>query len=84
MFAHGVLGATMFGWRATMLLILRGPFSRCETGSWTMLALPLILWFVADSAFSLYIGFWQNVLLNVILFLFFGIPIGATRRYFSS
>ncbi len=83
LFAHGVLGATMLGWGATMLLILRGPFKRCEPGGWTMLAMPLILWFIADSAFSLYTGFWQNVLLNAVLLLLFGIPLGATRRYFS-
>lgn len=47
-----------------------------------MLAAPLILWFVADSAFSLYTGFWQNVLLNAVLLLLFFIPLGATRKYF--
>ena len=82
LFAHGVLGATMFGWGATMLLILKGPFQRCEPGGWMMLAAPLILWFVADSAFPLYTGFWQNVLLNAVLLLLFGIPLGVTRRYF--
>ncbi len=84
MFAHGVLGATMLGWGATMLLILKGPFRRCESGGWMMLAMPLILWFVMDSAFSLYTGFRQNVLLNAVLLLLFGIPLGATRRYFLS
>lgn len=84
LFAHGVLGATMFGWGATMLLILKGPFQRCEPGGWMMLAMPLILWFVADSAFSLYTGYWQNVLLNAVLLLLFGIPLGVTRRYFFS
>ena len=82
MFAHGVLGATMVGWSATMLLILKGPFRRREPGGWMMLAIPLILWFIADSAFSLYTGFWQNVLLNAVLLLLFGIPLLATRKYF--
>ncbi|MCW8815998.1 MAG: hypothetical protein OQK59_08455 [Chlorobium sp.] len=82
MFAHGVLGATLLGWGATMLLILKGPFRRCEPGGWMMLTAPLILWFVADSAFSLYTGFWQNVLLNAVLLLLFGIPLLATRKYF--
>lgn len=82
MFAHGVLGATMVGWGSTMFLILKGPFKRCESGGWIMLAAPLILWFVADSAFSLYTGFWQNVLLNAVLLLLFGIPLGVTRKYF--
>lgn len=58
------------------------PFQRCESGGWIMLAAPLILWFVADSAFSLYTGFWQNVLLNGVLILLFFIPLGATRKYF--
>ena len=81
-FAHGVLGATMLGWGTTMLLILTGPFRRCERGGWAMLAIPFILWFVADSAFSLYTGFWQNVLLNAVVILLFAIPLGATRKYF--
>ena len=83
LFAHGVLGATMLGWGAAMLLILRGPFRRREPDGWTMLAAPLVLWFIADSAYSLYTGFWQNVLLNAVLLLLFGIPLGATRKYFS-
>ena len=37
---HGVLGAVMFGWGLTLLLVLMGPFRRGEKEGWNMFALP--------------------------------------------
>ena len=81
-FVHGVLGAVMFGWGLAMLITLAGPFRRGETVGWKLLALPLVAWFVPDTVFSLYTGFWQNAVLNTGFALLFAIPLVATRRVF--
>jgi len=82
LFAHGVLGAVMLGWGVSMFLIIRGPFQRRDSGGWALLAAPMLVWFAADTGFSLYTGFWQNAILNSALLLLFAIPLAATRRYF--
>jgi hypothetical protein len=82
MFAHGVLGTVLFGWGVAMLLVLRGPFVQCQPIGWTLLAVPIAAWYVSDTAYSLYTGFWQNSILNTILAVLFAIPLGATRKYF--
>lgn len=82
-FAHGVLGVVMLGWGVTMLLILRGPFCRCDSDGWALLAVPMLTWFVADTGFSLFTGFWQNAILNSVLLVLFAIPLAATWKYFN-
>jgi hypothetical protein len=82
MFAYGVLGAVMQGWGVSMFMIVRGPFCRCESGGRALLAAPMLIWFLADTGFSLYTGFWQNGILNAVLLLLLAIPLAATRRYF--
>lgn len=81
---HGVIGAVMFGWGAAMLLVLRGPFRRGEREGWLLLALPLIAWYVPDTLFSLYTGFWQNAVLNTVLAMLFAIPLAACRKHFRA
>lgn len=81
-FAHGVLGAVMLGWGASMFLIIRGPFRRRESDGWGLLVVPMLVWFTADTGFSIYTGFWQNAILNSVLLLLFAIPLAATRRRF--
>ena len=75
---HGVLGAVMFGWGALMLMVLHGPFRRGAQEGWNMLAISVILWFVPDTAFSVWTGFWQNALLNTSFAILFLIPLAAT------
>jgi hypothetical protein len=81
--AHGVLGAVMFGWGATLLLVLRGPFKRLDSDGWNMIAIPVAAWCVPDTAFSLYTGFWQNAVLNSVFAVLFLIPLLVTRKYFA-
>ncbi len=77
---HGVLGAVMFGWGTTLLLVIRGSFLRGSRESWNTLAIAVSAWFVPDTALSLWTGFWQNALLNVAIALIFAIPLAATRE----
>lgn len=81
-FIHGDLGSTIVGWCTTVFLVLNGPFRRCERGAWLMLALPLVLWYVTNSWFSVYTGFWHNVVFNLVFLSLYAIPLAATRKYF--
>jgi hypothetical protein len=41
-------------------------------------AVSIAAWFVPDTAFSLWTGYWQNAVLNGVLALAFAIPLAAT------
>ncbi len=81
-FISAVLGAVMFAWSITFLYVLNGPFRRGEKEGWRTLAVSLVAWFIPDTAFSLWSGFWQNAVLNVILATLFAIPLVATYSMF--
>jgi hypothetical protein len=72
-FVYAVLGAVMFGWGALLLMVLRGPFRRGDRDAWWMVAVSVALWFVPDTVYSLWSGYWQNAVLN----LGFGVAFGA-------
>ncbi|MBI3896921.1 MAG: hypothetical protein HY308_01335 [Gammaproteobacteria bacterium] len=78
---HAVLGATLFGWGAALLIVLLGPFRRGSKEGWFMVAASLLAWFVPDTAFSLWSGFWQNAVLNSVFAIAFAIPLAATYRF---
>ncbi len=80
--AHGVLGAVLFGWGVMMLLALQGSFLRQDPEGWSLIAIPLLAWYIPDTAFSLYTGFWQNAVLNTGFAVMFAIPLAATHHYF--
>jgi hypothetical protein len=77
---HAVLGAVMFGWGAAMLFLVLGPLRRKSFEAWLTLAVSLTAWFVPDTAFSLWSGFWQNAAFNCVFMLLFAIPLAATYR----
>ena len=79
---HGVLGAVMVGWAITLLFIAIGPFGRGSWDGWLAIAVSLSAWFVADTAFSLWTGFWPNAVLNLVVATLFAIPLAATYRSF--
>ena len=79
---HGVLGAVMFGWGTLLLVILIGPFKNGSIDGWYYLATSVIAWFVPDTLFSLWKGFWQNAILNSILLSLLTLPLIATYNAF--
>ncbi len=81
-FMGAVLGAVMVGWAVLLLFVLYGPFRRMETAAWDMIAVSLLAWFVPDTAFSLWSGFWQNAVLNTVMLAAFVVPMAATYRRF--
>lgn len=81
-FMGAVLGGVMIGWATLLLFVLAGPFRRAERSAWDMIAVSLAAWFVPDTAYSAWSGFWPNVVLNAALLVVFVIPLAATYRTF--
>jgi hypothetical protein len=81
---HGVLGAVMFGWGVALLLVLLGPFQRGSREGWLILSVSVAVWFVPDTLFSLWTGFWQNAVLNLVFAFLFAIPLVATHGLFKN
>jgi len=79
---HAVLGAVMFGWGAALLLVARGLFARGVREGWQIVAVSVVAWFIPDTAFSLWSGFWQNAVLNLVFIALFAAPLSATYRVF--
>ena len=81
---HGVLGAVMFGWGMALLMVLLGPFRRGSREGWLILSVSVAVWFVPDTLFSLWTGFWQNAVFNLVFALLFAIPLAATYGVFRN
>lgn len=81
---HAVLGAVMFGWGLALLLVVRRLFVRGAQEGWQIVAVSVAAWFVPDTLFSLWSGFWQNAVLNLVFIVLFAIPLGATYRAFHT
>jgi hypothetical protein len=79
---QGVLGATMIGWSMALLLVAMGPFRRGSREGWTIIAISMAAWFIPDTSFSLWTGFWMNAVLNTVFLVLFAIPLAATYRTF--
>lgn len=79
---QGVLGATMIGWSMALLLVAMGPFRRGLREGWTIIALSMAAWFIPDTSFSLWTGFWMNAVLNTVFLVLFAIPLAGTYRTF--
>lgn len=77
---HGVLGAVMLAWGLLMLMLLFGPIRRRSGEAWRMLLVSLLAWFVPDTLYSLWSGFWQNAVLNLGFALLYAAALIATRR----
>ncbi|CAE6761242.1 hypothetical protein [Nitrospira defluvii] len=79
---HGVLGAVMIGWGIALLFIVLSPFRRGSRDGWYTLAVSVAAWFIPDTVFSLWSGFWHNAVLNVVVAVLFAIPLAATYPVF--
>ena len=79
---QGVLGGTMFGWGMALLLVVTGPFRHGSREGWTIIAVSMTAWFIPDTLFSLWTGFWMNAVLNAVFLVLFAIPLAATYRSF--
>ena len=81
--SHGVMGSVMFGWGAAMMFTLFSQFRAGDRIGWLTIAITLAVWYLPDTAISLWTGFWQNAVLNTVFIVLFAIPLTATYRTFK-
>lgn len=79
---HAILGAIMFGWGIALLFTAFYSFRHGNKEGWQTIAVSVTAWFIPDTLFSLWAGFWQNALLNLVFVVLFLIPLAATYRSF--
>jgi len=77
--AHAVLGGVMVGWGVAIYLVVRNLFAQGYRIGWQIIAVSATAWFVPDTAYSLWSGFWQNAVLNAVFFSLFVVPLWATK-----
>jgi hypothetical protein len=82
-FISAVLGATMFGWSVALLYVLFGSFRRRNIEGWRTVTVSVGAWFIPDTTYSLWSGYWQNAVLNIILLALFAVPLAATAKAFQ-
>lgn len=83
-FVSAILGAVMSGWAAALLYALFVPFRRGQAEGWRLVAVALVVWFVPDTGYSLWSGFWQNAVLNTVALALFALPLAMTYRTFHA
>lgn len=76
----GMLGATMMGWALTGLLVGRYGFHRNEKQLLKIVLYGVLVWFIADTAFSAYLGVYFNVVVNALILLAVLYPLGRGIR----
>ena len=81
---YGVLGAVMAGWCVTVAFITYFPFRAGERWAWQALCIAVGVWFVLDTGISWLHGVTVNVVFNTGLLIAFGVPLVASRRFFTS
>jgi hypothetical protein len=77
--AHAVLGSVMFGWGVALLLVVRRLLARGLRLGWQIVAVSVCAWFVPDTSYCLWSGFWPNAVLNLVFIFLFVLPLVATR-----
>lgn len=78
-FSSGALGGTIVGFYVLQAFIVAVPFRRRERWAWHAIVWGTVLWFLVDSAVSLWHGAAFNVyMVNVVPIAIFGLPLVAT------
>ncbi|HVO71423.1 MAG TPA: hypothetical protein VMT24_15340 [Aggregatilineaceae bacterium] len=81
---YSALGATVAGWGVFLAFLAHTPFKRRERWARDCMAAGIGLWFVLDTAVSLYHRVYFNALaVNVPLLLIVALPLWFTRREFA-
>jgi hypothetical protein len=75
---HAILGALMLSWGIVLFMLASRSFHDNSRESWRVMMIALLAWFIPDSAFSLWSGFWQNAALNLVVALLIAIPLAKT------
>ena len=77
-----VLGAIVASWGILIAFIAYYPFKLRERWAWNGIAVAVMLWFVVDTACSLYYRAPINAVFNLFTFVLFVVPLFFTHKYF--
>jgi hypothetical protein len=80
---YGVLGAVMAGWGVFIAFMAYYPFKRRERWSWNCLLIGFLVWFLPDTAISIYFKVYMNALINTCLFVLAILPLVAAKKHFT-
>lgn len=80
--AHAVMGSVLVGWGALIFMLVRKLNVKDAKETCCMITISVLLWYVSDTAFSLYSGFWQNAVLNSGFAVLYAVPLLALRKYY--
>lgn len=84
-FSAGPLGGTIAGFYVLQAFIAATAFRRRERWAWQATLWGMLVWFVIDSAVSVWHGAVFNVyLVNLVPLVVFGLPLAMTFRLFFS
>jgi hypothetical protein len=78
---YGILGATLIGWMALLLALVRGPLRRRERWAWRAAVGSAAVWFAVDTMFSLATGFAAHAVFNLAFAAGIGVPLCGLRRH---
>jgi hypothetical protein len=78
---HAVIGGIMVGWGAVLFYITRSLVSKGSRLGWNLVALSVVAWFIPDTTYSLWSGFWQNAVLNTVFLCLFALPLWGMRTF---
>jgi len=79
---YGAWGATVAGWGIFIAFIAHYPFRHKEKWSWNCLAVGLLVWYLVDTAISLYFKVYFNAVFNTLLLILVALPLAFTRKHF--
>jgi hypothetical protein len=77
-FMHAVLGATIASWALALAFVVRYALAARQRWAWWCVVASTLIWFVPDTAASLYYGVWPNALFNAACLLAFAPPLALT------
>lgn len=81
---YGVLGSVISGWGIFLSVVAYYPFKAKELWAWNCIAAVFIVWFVIDTAISIYYQVGFNVIVNITFLLFVLLPLIFTRKHFTT
>jgi len=79
----GIIGGTIVGFHALMVMISENAFRRRERWAWWTMCAGMVSWFCIDSGLSWHYGATHNILLiNLLALVLIGVPLVMTMRVF--
>ena len=79
-----IYGAIMIGWGITLLLFGRLAFRRSDAALMQIMLIGIAVWLVVEALFSLYLGVFFNVGVDVAVLLLFGLPLIIGIRHIKA